>query len=99
MSDSKKLNWLVTTRKASIGEMYRDGSVFDKILDFIETLDEDILTLSSGYAPEDPKAYILGRRIAKEGVVKDAQHGGGYIYIDLMEWRGIPTVVDNQPRR
>lgn len=95
MSNSEKLNWLVTTQKEALAGMERDGGVYDKVLDFMETLDEDILTLSSGYAPEDPKADILGRRIVKEGTVKDAQHrGGAYIYIDLIEWRGIPVVVD-----
>lgn len=96
MSNKQVLNWKKENKAEVLGCFdKKDGSVYDKVQDFIEALDGDeMMTFSSGYDPIDPKASILGKRIVKEGEVQDSQHGGGYIHADLVEWREMLVFVD-----
>lgn len=90
----KVLNWIKVTKVDMLKDLERNGTAYDKIIDYIEALDSEIMTFSSGYEPEDEKACILGKRIVKEGEIVDSQHGGGYLYADLVRWRGILVFVD-----
>lgn len=93
--EKQVLNWKKENKTEVLKSLAGAHSPCDKIADYVRALaGDEIMTFSSGYDPEDPKASILGKRIVKEGTVKDSQHGGGYIHADLVEWRGILVFVD-----